>query len=263
MRVPNKSVSTRWAAWMSMVLACLLLAGCGGTALYSSVDEQQANEMMGALIGSGIQAKKQPASNKVGWDVFVAEGDMPQAMQVLGARGLPRDSYQNLGDIFKKEGFASSATDERGRYLHALQQEISQTLSMLPGVARARVHLALPERDPLGGSTGKTSAAVWIFEQPGANVRDREADIKIVVKDGVEGLTDINQVSVKFVSMPAPPEATASTGTAMALSAVSPMAIVIAALVVALLAVAFAFAGRLKARKPAAADKAPPARWQG
>ncbi|VXB17385.1 conserved hypothetical protein [Luteimonas sp. 9C] len=263
MRDSQPCVTKRWSAWMGMLLACLLLAGCGGTALYSSVDERQANEMMGALIGSGIQAQKKPSATKVGWDVFVSEGDIPQAMAVLGSRGLPRQNYQNLGDIFKKEGFASSATDERGRYLHALQQEITQTLSMLPGVAQARVHLALPERDPLGGSNGKTSAAVWIFEQPGANVRDREADIKIVVKDGVEGLTDINQVSVKFVAMPAPPEASASGGTAMALSAVSPMAIVIAALVVALLAVAFAFAGRLKARKPATAEKAPPARWQG
>ncbi|PBJ84393.1 EscJ/YscJ/HrcJ family type III secretion inner membrane ring protein [Lysobacteraceae bacterium NML93-0399] len=263
MRANTSRVSTRWAAWSGVLLACLMLVGCGGTALYSSVDERQANEMMGALIGSGIQAQKKPAASKVGWDVFVAESDMPQAMDVLRARGLPRENYQNLGDIFKKEGFASSATDERGRYLHALQQEITQTLSMLPGVAQARVHLALPERDPLGGSTGKTSAAVWIFEQPGANVRDREADIKIVVKDGVEGLTDINQVSVKFVTMPAPPESAPSTGTAMALSAISPMAIVIAALVVALLAVAFAFAGRLKTRKPAATDKAPPTRWQG
>lgn len=263
MRAPDPCVSTRWPAWMGILLACLLLAGCGGTALYSSVDERQANEMMGALIGSGIQAQKKPAASKVGWDVFVADSDMPQAMDVLRARGLPRENFQNLGDIFKKEGFASSATDERGRYLHALQQEITQTLSMLPGVAQARVHLALPERDPLGGATGKTSAAVWIFEQPGANVRDREADIKIVVKDGVEGLTDINQVSVKFVSMPAPAETASSGGTAMALSAVSPMAIVIAALVVALLAVAFAFAGRLRARKPASAEKAPPARWQG
>lgn len=263
MRASEFRVSKRWPAWMGMLLACLLLAGCGGTALYSSVDERQANEMMGALIGSGIQAQKKPSATKVGWDVVVSEGDIPQAMAILGARGLPRESYQNLGDIFKKEGFASSATDERGRYLHALQQEIMQTLSMLPGVAHARVHLALPERDPLGGSAGKTSAAVWIWEQPGANVRDREADIKIVVKDGVEGLTDINQVSVKFVSMPAPPETAQSTGTTMALSALSPMAMVIAAVVVALLAIAFAFAGRLRGRKTVPAEKATTTRWQG
>ncbi|UNK42311.1 EscJ/YscJ/HrcJ family type III secretion inner membrane ring protein [Luteimonas sp. S4-F44] len=259
MRLSNPN---RWSSWVALLLACLVLAGCGGSPLYSALEERQANEMMGALIGSGIQAKKKPSATKVGWDVVVAESDIPQAMAVLEARGLPRQHYQTLGDIFKKEGFASSATDERGRYIHGLQQEISHTLSMLPGVANARVHIALPERDPLGGSTGKTSAAVWIFEQPGASVRDREADIKIVVKDGVEGLTDINQVSVKFVAMPAPPEAGQSGGTAMALSAVSPLAIGIAAAVVVIIALLLAFGSRLRGRSAVPAEPAPK-RWQG
>ncbi|NYZ62099.1 EscJ/YscJ/HrcJ family type III secretion inner membrane ring protein [Luteimonas deserti] len=252
-----------WRRALMVMLACLVLAACSGNALYSSLDERQANEMMGALLGSGIQAKKRPSASKVGWDVVVADGDIPQAMAVLTARGLPREQFQTLGDIFKKEGFASSATDERGRYIHGLQQEITHTLTLLPGVANARVHIALPERDPLGGSSGKTSAAVWIFEQPGASVRDREADIKIVVKDGVEGLTDINQVSVKFVAMPAPPEAVQSGGPAMALSAMSPLAIGIAAFVVLGLGLLFAFGSRLRARQTPPADKPAPKLWQG
>ncbi len=260
MRITNRG---QWAKTLCTLLACLLLAACSGSALYSAMDERQANEVMGALLGSGIQAKKKPSATKVGWDVVVADSDIPQAMAVLSARGLPREQFQTLGDIFKKEGFASSSTDERGRYIHGLQQEITHTLTMLPGVANARVHIALPERDPLGGSTGKTSAAVWIFEQPGASVRDREADIKIVVKDGVEGLTDINQVSVKFVAMPAPPETGSSSGTAMALSAMNPVAIGIAALVVVVLAVLFAFGGRLRARAAPQAESPSPKRWQG
>ena len=248
----------RWVRALCVLLACCVLAACSGSALYS-----QANEVMGALLGSGIQAKKKPSATKVGWDVIVADNDIPQAMAVLSARGLPRERFQTLGDIFKKEGFASSSTDERGRYIHGLQQEITHTLTMLPGVANARVHIALPERDPLGGSTGKTSAAVWIFEQPGASVRDREADIKIVVKDGVEGLTDINQVSVKFVAMPAPPEAGQSGGTSMALSSMSPLAIGIAALIVVGIAVLLAFGSRLRTRVTPAAETPAPKRWQG
>lgn len=260
MRISNRG---RWARALLVLVAGMLLAACSGSALYSAMDERQANEVMGALLGSGIQAKKKPSSTKVGWDVVVADGDIPQAMAVLSARGLPREQFQTLGDIFKKEGFASSSTDERGRYIHGLQQEITHTLTMLPGVANARVHIALPERDPLGGSTGKTSAAVWIFEQPGASVRDREADIKIVVKDGVEGLTDINQVSVKFVAMPPPPEVGQSSGAAMALSAMSPLAIGIAALIVVVLAVLFAFGGRLRARATPQSEAPAPKRWQG
>lgn len=253
----------RWMQMLCALLACLVLAACSGSALYSAMDERQANEVMGALLGSGIQAQKKPSATKVGWDVVVADSDIPQAMAVLTARGLPREQFQTLGDIFKKEGFASSSTDERGRYIHGLQQEITHTLTMLPGVANARVHIALPERDPLGGSTGKTSAAVWIFEQPGASVRDREADIKIVVKDGVEGLTDINQVSVKFVAMPPPPDTSQSSGTAMALSAMSPLAIGIAALVVVVIALLLAFGSRFRTRAAVPAEAPPTKRWQG
>ena len=268
MRAISTCVSTRLPRWMGMLLACLLLAGCGGTTLYSSVDERQANDMMGALISAGIDAEKRPSASKTGWDVVVSSsGDIPRAVDLLNSLGLPRQNFETLGDIFKKEGFASSATDERGRYLHALQQEITHTLSMLPGVAQARVHLALPDRNPLGGATGKTSAAVWIFEQPGASVRDREADIKIVVKDGVEGLTDINQVSVKFVSMRAPALTQArSTGPKTLAAAVNPMSLGLAALVVVLIGFGFAFSSRMKARRAAATaevQKPDPNRWQG
>ena len=83
-----------------------------------------------------------------------------------------------------------------------------------------------------------------------------------VAKDGVEGLTDINQVSVKFVAMPAPPEAGQSGGTAMALSAVSPLAIGIAAAVVVIIALLLAFGSRLRGRSAVPAEPAPK-RWQG
>nr|WP_255682256.1 hypothetical protein [Luteimonas sp. BDR2-5] len=260
-------IRDRWARGLLVLLAALLLAACGGkTALYSALDERQANEMMGALLGSGIQAEKRPSPSKTGWEVRVATGDIPNAMTVLESRGLPREQFQTLGDIFKKEGFASSATEERSRYIHGRQQEMAETITrLMPGVAQARVHLALPERDPLGGSTGKTSAAVFILEQPGARVRDREADIKVLIKDGVEGLTDINQVSVKFATLPALPENASQGGTTMALSSVSPLAIGLAALVVVIAAVLLAFGGRFKARRAAVAagEKAPPKLWQG
>ncbi|HST45058.1 MAG TPA: type III secretion inner membrane ring lipoprotein SctJ [Luteimonas sp.] len=244
------------------LLACLLLAGCGRTALYSQLEEQQANELMGALLAAGVDAEKGPSPSKTGWEVRVDRSDFPYAMQVLTARGLPRAQYATMCDIFKKEGFASSATEEKGRYICSLQQELSRTLSRFDGVVEARVHIALPDRDPLGGANHDSSASVVIFEQPGANVRDRETDIKVLIKDSVEGLGDINKVSVKFATVSAPPATRPQGAVPVALSSMSPLAIGIAAAVLVLLGLLFAFWSRFRG---AAQAKAVPAGkvWNG
>ena len=231
---------------LALGLACVLLAACGRTALYSQLEEQQANEMMGALLAAGVDADKGPSPSKTGWEVRVSRSDFPYAMQILNARGLPRAQYASMCDIFKKEGFASSATEEKGRYICSLQQELSRTLSRFDGVVDARVHIALPDRDPLSGSSQNSSASVVIFEQPGANVRDRETDIKVLVKDSVEGLGDINKVSVKFATVAAPPAQRAQGAVPVALSSISPLGLGIAAGVIVLLGLAVAFWSRLR-----------------
>jgi len=247
-------------------LAGLLLAGCNGAALYSDLDEQQANEVTAALQGAGIGAEKAPAANKKGWEVRVGSNDFPHAMQVLHDRGLPRARYASMCEIFKKEGFASSAIEERARYQCSLEQEIAHTLSQIPGVVDARVHIAMPERDPLGGDSKVSSASVMIFERPGSDLSNTETAIKVTVKDGVQGLDDVNKVTVKFISMTAPvavdikPRA---TGITPALSSISPLAIGIAVGVVILIALLVALLGRVRSRAAAQAAPQPRGVWNG
>jgi len=249
----------------TIVLAGLLLVGCSRAPLYSQLDEQQANELMAALLDSGIQADKAPSPSKTGWEVRVGRSDFPYAMQVLRSRGLPRAHYASLGEIFKKEGFASSAIEEKARYIYGLQQELARTLSLMPGVVDARVHIALPDRDPLGGDNVDSSAAVMIYEQAGANVRDRETDIKVLVKDSVEGLDDVNKVTVKFATVAAATGAkigAANGAIPMSLSSISPLGIGLAAGVVALVLLALAFASHFRARY-ALAKQPQPRVWNG
>jgi type III secretion protein J len=245
------------AALFAMAVA-LLLAACGGKPLYSQLDENQANQIMGVLIASGIDADKNPSPSKVGWEVRVAASDFPYAMQVLGAHGLPRAQFANTCDVFKKEGFASSSTEERGREQCSLQQELADTLTRFPGVVDARVHVTLAERDPLGGSSQDSSASVAIFQQAGVNVRDREADIKLLIKDAVPGLIDINKVTVKFAEAPPLP---VRRPQGPALSSVNPATLAIAAAVVVLLGLLVAFWGRVRAATQP--KKAPDQVWNG
>ena len=125
-------------AVLAAFAAAVLLAACGGKPLYSQLDETQANQVMGALIAAGVDADKNPSPSKTGWEVRVATSDFPYAMQVLAAQGLPRAQFANGCDVFRKEGFASSSTEERGREQCALQQELADTLTRFPGVVDAR-----------------------------------------------------------------------------------------------------------------------------
>lgn len=223
--------------------AAVLLAACGGKPLYSQLDEAQANEIMGVLIAAGIDSDKNPSPSKVGWEVRVAPSDFPYAMQLLSAHGLPRPQFANSCQVFRKEGFASSSIEERGREKCALQEELADTITRFPGVVDARVHVTLAERDPLGGSSQDSSASVAVFHQVGVNVRDRETDIKLLMKDAVPGLVDLNKVTVKFADAPPLP---AARPQGPALSAIDPMTLAVAAGVIVLIGLLLAFRGRLR-----------------
>jgi type III secretion protein J len=181
-----------------LLLTSVLVAGCAKSVLYTDLSEVQANEVEAALLSSHIDADKSAVAKSKSFSISVSHGDIPRAMAVLTAAGLPRQQLHSLGDVFPKEGFVSSPLEERARYVYALSQEVEQTLLQFDGVVDARVHIALPERNVLDDKPQSASASVVIIQQPGAHLESRETDIKAIVTDGIEGLRDVNRVTVKF-----------------------------------------------------------------
>ena len=199
------SCTARVTRLLALLAAIGGLSGCSRSPLYTDLTEAQANEVQAALLAAHIDAQKSALAKAKGWSIAVAHSEIPQAMAVLEAAGLPRQALRTLGDVFPKEGFVSSPLEERARYIFALSQEVQQTLMQLDGVVDARVHIALPERSLLEDKPQSASASVVIIERPGANLELRETDIKAIVTDGIEGLKDINRVKVKFFTRhPAP-----------------------------------------------------------
>jgi len=97
----------------------LLLAACGSRVeLFSSASEGEANEVLSVLLDAGIEASK--ASTKTGIAVSVDNQDVARALDILRTRGLPRDRFDGMGQIFRKEGLVSSPLEERARYVYAL-----------------------------------------------------------------------------------------------------------------------------------------------
>ncbi len=175
---------------LSMVL---LIAGCK-IELYSNLHEQEANEMLAVLMKHNIRASK-VRGKKDAINLFVNESDMAQSVDVLKQNGYPSQSFQDMGEMFKKEGLISSPLEERARYIYAISQEISLTLSKLDGVLSARVHVVLPESDKLGKVLRPSSAAVFIKHRKEVDIESSIPKIKMLVNNSIEGL-DYDKITV-------------------------------------------------------------------
>jgi len=182
--------------WMVAVLALAGLCSCKSE-LYERLDERDANEMLAVLYSVGIHADKSTQDEK-SWTVAVNDRDLPAALQVVASHGLPREQFANVGELFKKEGLISTPSEERIRYIYAVSQELSNTLSQIDGVIVARVHPVIPANDPLATQIRPASASVFIKYRPDADIQALAPPIKNLIMRSIEGLTYEN-ISLTFV----------------------------------------------------------------
>jgi type III secretion protein J len=179
-----------------VLLAALLLSACEAE-LYNNLDQRQANEMVATLQQRGIPAQR--VAVKGGQYTVVVDKDrFAESITILKDAGLPRQEFQTLGQVFKKDGLVSSPTQERAQMIFALSQELSRTVSEIDGVLSARVHLVLPENDPLRQQLVPSSASVFIRHRSNAPVGNLVPQVKMLVANGVAGLS-YDKVSVVLV----------------------------------------------------------------
>ncbi|WP_124543689.1 type III secretion system inner membrane ring lipoprotein SctJ [Piscinibacter terrae] len=185
---------------LAMLCLCLcvgLLSGCK-TELFGRIDESDANAVMMVLYSEGIAASKAQVDGEF-WRIEVDDKDQQRALQVARNHGVPRERFASMGDMFKKEGLVSTPTEVRMRYIFALSQELSNTLSHIDGVVSARVHPVIPVNDPLSDKIQPASAAVFIKHLPDADLQQMAPAIKNLVTRSIEGLK-VENVSLTFVA---------------------------------------------------------------
>jgi len=179
----------------------LLLAGCK-TQLYSSLSENDAMDMVSILLQHDIAADRVIAKDGTS-TVQVDEGRVADAVALLRANRYPRTAYATMGDVFEQKGMVSSPTAERARFIYALSQELSRTLGGIDGVLTARVHIVLPQNEPLEGDNRPAAAAVFIRHDAQAPMVKLLPQIKMLVANSIEGMS-YDKVSVVLLPVPLP-----------------------------------------------------------
>ncbi len=162
--------------------------------LYTGLSEQDANAMMAILLQNNIKVSKTIDSEGL-HAITIDTDQLPAAVNLLKQNGYPKEAYQSMGELFKKEGLISSPLEERVRFIYALSQNVEETLSQIDGVITARVHVVIPENNPFAEEIKPASASVFIKYRPESGIKDNKSDIKLIVEKSIEGLS-YDKVSV-------------------------------------------------------------------
>jgi type III secretion protein J len=191
---------------LRLVLTIVLtfgVIGCTDESLYSGLTEREANEIIALLSNAGIRATKTRNGDE-SFTVSTSRERFSQAIELLKTNGYPKNRFESLGDVFKKEGFVSSPLEEKARLNYAQSQELSRTIESIDGVILARVHLAIPKDNQLQSKTKPSSASVFIKHRRGIDLTDRESQIKALIVNSIEGLPYENVTVAMFSSNPVP-----------------------------------------------------------
>lgn len=206
---------------LALLPLLLALVGCKAD-LYTKVQEREANEMLAVLLKNGVDALRVAAKDGT-ITIQVEQTQIASAIDLLNGEGLPRHAFKSLGEVFSAVGLIASPIEERARYVYALSEELSRTISDIDGVLSARVHVVLPKNDLLRRDTTPSSASVFIRHDSRANLSILLPQIKMLVANSIEGLS-YDKVAVVFVSVERPalePRPAAAPGFAQASGVIS------------------------------------------
>jgi type III secretion protein J len=184
---------------LAAIVCCLALQACKSD-LYTNLNEREANAMVATLLERGIPSSR--VAQKGGqMTVVVDDTRFAEAVKLLNENGFPKDRFATMGEVFKRDGLVASPVQERAQMIFALSEELSRTVSEINGVLSARVHVVLPENDPLRRDLVPSSASVFIRHEASLPINDLIPQIKTLVSNSIAGLS-YEKVSVVPIAAP-------------------------------------------------------------
>jgi len=185
----GQSLRSRWVGWLACAMLTGLLTGCSSEMLLRDLTERDANEIVSVLYTSSIEAQKVPDAKGKSFSVQVLSSDLPRAVAVLRALGLPKSPRTNLNEVFRSTGFAPTPFEERVRYLFGLAQEVERTISLMEGVLQTRVHVVTPDGSSKLIDLQQSKASVFVSYDDRFDIEALVPRIRKLVSDSIEGLS--------------------------------------------------------------------------
>jgi type III secretion protein J len=170
-----------------MIALGLMVAGCKET-VNAGLAEREANEIIATLYLQDIAATKVPAKEGL-FSVTVRKADFGAAIAVLSRAGLPRETFNSMGDVFPDDSVVGTPFEENARYAFALGQELSRTISEIKGVHYARVHVVVPEKGRFEDAPPPAKAAIALYHSSEFDPAQTLPQIKQLAAFAVPNLT--------------------------------------------------------------------------
>jgi len=152
--------------------------------------EPEANRVVLALSDAKIGAtKKVDAQSEGRFLVEVPTSEVASALQTLQQRGLPSPESMGILASLGETGLVASRTSEHARLVVGTAGELERSLREIDGVLSVRVHLAVPESDPLlsEGTPPQASASVLVRHR-GATPPIAAGEVQRLVAGAIAGL---------------------------------------------------------------------------
>ncbi|WP_198264000.1 flagellar basal-body MS-ring/collar protein FliF [sulfur-oxidizing endosymbiont of Gigantopelta aegis] len=124
------------------------------TTLYAELPDNELSQVADALKQSKIKYKISAGN------IMVPANEIDTARMQLAAQGLPNVRPEGFDILSEDQSFGTSQFIQAARYQHALEEELSRSISALRNVKSARVHLALPKESVFVRNRKKASASV-------------------------------------------------------------------------------------------------------
>lgn len=181
-------------AFAATALGLFLVAQVAGSTpmatLYAGMEPADAAAIVDRLESQGIDYELADG----GRTIRVPSNEVHEARLDVSAEGLTGGSEG--WSILDDQGITTSAFDQRVGYQRAMEGELARTISSIDGVARANVHLAIPETDLILDSSPRASASVLVVRSGSSSLGPMQVEAIVnLVASSVEGLT-ADQVSV-------------------------------------------------------------------